>query len=430
VRALVYRRRPLRFAAAAAAGRLAPGAGAGVGPLDFDDVDAPSLPGPGWVRIAPRLSGICGSDLATIDGRSSRWFEPVVSFPFVPGHEVVADVVDDAAAAEAGVAPGRVVLEPVLGCVTRGITPTCGACASGNLGNCERITVGDLAPGLQSGFCCDTGGGWGSTMVAHVSQLHPVPEGFDDADAVMVEPTACAVHAALTSGIADGDTVLVIGAGTLGLTTLAAVRHLTRAGTVVAVAKHPHQRQWARQLGADVVAGHHETARAVRRVTGTLAVGDGPIDRLAGGADVVLDCVGSADSLADALAVVRPRGRITLVGMAGHTRVDLTGLWQREVTLAGAYAYGTEDLPDGTRRRTFDLAFELVAAAGLGRLVSASYPLARYREAIAHAADAGSRGAVKVAFDLRRSATAPDGAPDIGAPTRHDHDTNPDAGVA
>lgn len=411
MRALVYRRRPLRYAAAAAAARLAPGAGAGVGPLTLDDVDAPELPGTDWVHLAPRLAGICGSDLATIDGRSSRWFEPIVSFPFVPGHEVVADVVDDAAARAAGVTPGRVVLEPVLGCATRGITPACEACARGDLGNCERITLGALAPGLQSGFCCDTGGGWGSTMVAHVSQLHPVPDDLDDAAAVMVEPTACAVHAALASGIAPGDTVLVLGAGTLGLTTLAAVRQLSAPGTVLAVAKHPHQREWARVLGADVVASPNETTRAVRRATGTLAVGDGSIDRLAGGADVVIDCVGSAESLATSLAVVRPRGRVTLVGMAGQTRVDLTGLWQREITLAGAYAYGTETLPDGSRRRTFDLAFDLVRTADLGRLVSATYSLARYREAIAHAADAGSRGAVKVAFDLRR-----------GPRPDHDHD--------
>jgi hypothetical protein len=87
--------------------------------------------------------------------------------------------------------------------------------------------------------------------------------------------------------------------------------------------------------------------------------------------------------------------------MPGHVHVDLTGLWQREITLAGAYAYGTETLPNGDRRRTFDLAFELVAAADLGRLVSATYPLSRYTEAIAHAADAGALGAVRVAFDLR-----------------------------
>ena len=95
-----------------------------------------------------------------------------------------------------------------------------------------------------------------------------------------------------------------------------------------------------------------------------------------------------------------------MVGMPGHVHVDLTGLWQREITLAGAYAYGTEVVvgPHGTTRpraRTFDLAFELVEAADLGRLVTATYPLARFTDAVAHAATAGSRGAVKIAFDLR-----------------------------
>ena len=90
-----------------------------------------------------------------------------------------------------------------------------------------------------------------------------------------------------------------------------------------------------------------------------------------------------------------------MIGMPGHVHVDLTGLWQREITMSGAYAYGTETLPDGTRRRTFDLALELVRTADLGRLVSATYPIDRYEDAIAHAADAGMRGAVRVAFDLR-----------------------------
>jgi hypothetical protein len=83
--------------------------------------------------------------------------------------------------------------------------------------------------------------------------------------------------------------------------------------------------------------------------------------------------------------------------MPGNVTLDLTPLWHKEVALVGAYAYGQE----AGGRRTFDLAFELVEAADLGRLVSAGYPLDRYREALEHAANAGSRGSVKIAFDLR-----------------------------
>jgi len=394
MKALRFERNLPRYAAAAAAGRIRPGSGAKVGPLKLRDLDPPALPGPDWVHVKPRLAGICGSDLSTIDGHSSRYFEPIVSFPFVPGHEVVAD-------RTGADGTDRVVIEPVLGCVTRGIDPVCAACARGDLGNCERITFGVLEPGLQSGFCADTGGGWSTVMAAHPSQLHDVPAELTDEAAVMVEPTACAIHGALSADIHTGDTVVVLGAGTLGVLTLAALRRYTAAGTIIVVAKHPDQRTLASELGADIVAYPDEIARSVRRATGTMAVGDGDIIRLTGGADHVIDCVGSEQSLADSLAVVRPRGRITLVGMPGHVHVDLTGLWQREIHLAGSYAYGYETLADGSRRRTFDLAFELVAAAQLGRLVSATYPLARYDEALAHAAGAGRLGAVKIAFDLR-----------------------------
>ncbi|CAN5492236.1 zinc-binding dehydrogenase [soil metagenome] len=395
VKALRFDRKPARLVAGATAGRWRAGSGARYGPLDLRRVDEPALPGDGWERIRPRLAGICGSDLATVDGRSSRWFEPIVSFPFVPGHEVVADRGGPGEPTGA-----RVVLEPVLGCVTRAIDPPCRPCADGRLGNCERIAFGRLEPGLQSGYCCDTGGGWSTTMVAHASQLHAVPAELSDEAAMMVEPTACAVHGALAGEPAEGEVVAVIGAGTVGVLVVAALRRFTRIGSLLVTAKHPDQRALARGLGADVVVAPGELARAVRRATGSLALGDGPLTRLTGGADLVIDCVGSADSVAAALAVTRPRGRVVLVGMPGTVTVDLTGLWQREIAVMGAYAYGVEKLGTGPRR-TFDLAFELVAAADLGRLVSATYPLDRYADAIAHAADAGTRGAVKIAFDLR-----------------------------
>lgn len=406
MKALRFERDVLRFGAARVAAGFRPGAGARYGPLELVEDDAPPLPGPGWVRIRPRLAGICGSDLATVDGRSSRWFEPIVSFPFVPGHEIVADL--DTTDPDSTT---RVVLEPVLGCVARAVSPPCAACAAGHLGNCERLAHGDLDAGLQTGFCCDTGGGWASELVAHRSQLHPVPASMSDEAAVLVEPTACAVHAALRARPDPGDIVAVIGAGTLGLLTVAALRRFAPECTIVIGAKHPHQRDTARALGATVVVGADELARAVRRRTGTQVLGSGPTRRLTGGADVTIDCVGSAASIGDALAITRPRGRVVMVGMPGLTRVDLTPLWHREIDLVGAYAYGTEvpvedgdgdrDSTDPAPVRTFDLAFDLVRSADLGRLLSATYPLERAQDAIAHAADAGRRGAVKIAFDLR-----------------------------
>jgi threonine dehydrogenase-like Zn-dependent dehydrogenase len=382
VKALQFRHNLPRYGAAMVAGGLVPGLGARVGPLRLTDIDEPDLPGPAWRRIRPRLAGICGSDLSTIDGKSSRYFEPIVSFPFVPGHEVVAD--SDA---------GRVVVEPVLNCIPRGIDPPCSFCAAGLTGNCQNVALGDIEPGLQTGSCTDTGGGWSTAMVAHESQLHAVPDDFSDEAAVMVEPAACAIHAARRPGVEPPATAVVLGAGTVGLCTIAAVRRHVQPGTLLASAKHPHQRRLALDLGADVVVEPGEVRRAVRRLSRSPMVGP----NVGGGAEVVYDCVGSEASIDDALAIVRPRGEVVLVGMAGRTSVDMTALWHKEVRLLGAYTYGLES----NGRRSFDMAFDLVKDADLGRLVSATYTLDRYREAIDHAANAGARGAVKVVFDLR-----------------------------
>ncbi len=387
MKALQIDRSVPRFVAARVASGVKPGGGGRLGPVRLTDIDAPVLPGPAWQVVRPRLAGICGSDLATVHGRSSRWFEPIVSFPFVPGHEVVADAADGR----------RVVLEPVLHCRVRGLDPPCGPCSAGRTNHCERLVAGHLQPGLQTGFCTDTGGGWSVSMIAHHLQLHDVPADWSDQAAVLVEPVACAVHGALSAPTGQELGAVVIGAGTIGLATIAAVNQLRPdVVSLIAVAKHPEQRQWARQLGATSVVEPGDLRRAVRRATGSWILDSG---QLTGGADVVFDCVGNSGSLSDALAVAAPGGTVVLVGMAGHVDVDLTGLWQREVRLAGAYAYGPE--PSRGGRHSFTLAMELVDNAGLERLVSATYPLDRYAEAIEHAAEAGRRGAVKVAFDLR-----------------------------
>jgi threonine dehydrogenase-like Zn-dependent dehydrogenase len=384
MKALVFDRKPARIAAAMASSRLAPGSGAKWGPLRLKDREAPSLPGPDWVRLAPRLSGICGSDLATIDGQASRYFEPIVSFPFVPGHEIVADVIPGG-----GVPGGRAVVVPVLHCAIRGIDPVCASCAAGYVNRCERVAFGHLEPGLQTGFCKDTGGGWSTVMVAHRDQLVAIPDDMSDEDAVMIEPTACAVHAANTVGDPDGD-VVVLGSGPLGLLTIAALRHLPGGEnrTIVATAKYSEQRRWARELGADTVIEPGELARTIRLRSAAYVVGS----HLSCGASCVVDCVGSSASITQALEVAAPGATVHVVGMPARVSLDLTALWHRENAIRGCYAY---------QRSDFDTARDLSARLSLGRLVSATYPLDRSEDAITHAANAGMRGGARIAFDLR-----------------------------
>jgi threonine dehydrogenase-like Zn-dependent dehydrogenase len=352
--------------------------------------------GEGWVRVRPILSGICGSDLATISGQTSFYFSPLVSMPFVPGHEVVGELVDDAGELSAGT---RVVLSPVLGCAARGLEP-CPSCAEGLTGRCDRVTTGHVSAGLQTGYCADTGGGWSRMFVAHRSQLHAVPDDLSDRRAVLVEPLSCAVHCALRAGVRPNSDVLVVGAGTVGMLTLLALRELTQAGDITVVAKHPRQREWAEAFGATSVVTPSEAVGEVRRSTRAMKLKPerGP-SFLLGGVDVAIDCVGSRSSLDLALRATKAGGRIVMAGIpvAG---ADLTPLWFRELELVGAYTGGLETV-GRKRRSSFEIAIELASRWPIDDVVGATYPLRRWREAIDHALTAGKLGTLKVAFDTR-----------------------------
>lgn len=387
----VYRSMP-RYVAARTIGERFPGLLAGpVAPLRLVHREPPAARHDGWVRVRPRLSGICGSDLATLSGHASLYLSALVSMPFVPGHEVVGETVDDAPGLPAG---SRVVLDSVLSCAARGLEP-CDACRSEQRNRCDRVTVGHVSPGLQTGFCADTGGGWSGEFVAHVSQLHAVPDDLDDQRAVLVEPLACAVHAARRASVADGQSVLVVGAGAVGLFVTLALRELTPAAAITVVAKHRRQAELARRFGATEVVAPRDVVGGVRRATRALRLEpERGSAYLLGGVDVAVDAVGSRASVDTALRTTRAGGRVLLAGMPGDS-VDMTPAWFRELEVTGAYA---------TAGDAFDVAMSLAAAAPLDGLLGVAYPLARWREALDHAHQAGRLGTVKVAFDLRSAA--------------------------
>lgn len=396
MKALEISRKVGKFAAARLISPLSTAGAAKFGPLSLVKMDPPVLPqAPGWMRIRPRLTGICGSDLALVEGHASTYFDDWVSFPFVPGHEIVADSEDGQ----------RYVLEPVLGHAARGLPLPFPDAAPGDGDDYAHLVGGHLKPGIQIGFCQSTGGGWATELIAHESQLHVLPDALPDEQALLIEPAAGGIHAALAvwphikAAREKGETpvVAVLGGGTMGLCSVAGLRRYLPDVRIIVGARYAHQQSLARQLGADVAVPATELARAVRREVGCHVVGD----YLSGGSHATIDGVGSSESIADCLRFTRPRGRIVMLGMPAQVSVDLTGLWHRETIISGAYTYGTESMPDGSRRRTFDLAIETASASGLDRLLSATYRLEDFQDALAHAAHAGQRGAVKIAFDFR-----------------------------
>lgn len=407
MRALVYRKSVPRYLLMRAGAKRLKNLQTGrFSPLQLEDVPEPKLPTPEWVRVKPLLCGICGSDLGTLSSENSPYFSPITSPPFVLGHEVVGSVVEDNSGFSAG---ERVVLEPALGCEARGIETLCPYCATGRYALCLNVTKGSVSPGLQTGFCRDTGGGWSEgTLVAHPSQLHRVPDGLSDEAAVAVEPLACAVHAALKASPGPDETVLVIGAGSIGLFTVAALRQLTGVGRIICVAKHPRQREEALRLGADEVVHPKETYTALPAMLGTEAhqpeLGK-PV--VMGGADKVFECVGSPSTMEDTMRLTRPGGDVSLVGMPGaKSSLDLTALWYKEVSLSGTYAYGVEEY-EGEKVKSFELAMRLAPEIGLEKLVGPHFRLENYRQAISAARSSGREGNVKVVFDFRAVSSQP-----------------------
>ncbi|MEY4248107.1 MAG: hypothetical protein RIS69_1654 [Actinomycetota bacterium] len=190
MKALKISRKTAKFAVARLMSPVSTIGAAKFGPLSLVNESAPTMPNAeGWHRIQPRLTGICGSDLSLVEGHASTYFDDWVSFPFVPGHEVVADCDDGR----------RVVLEPVLGHACRGLPLPFEGAAPGDGDDYAHLVGGHLEPGIQTGFCTSTGGGWATELIAHDSQLHEVPDSMSDEQAVLVEPAAGGIHAALAT---------------------------------------------------------------------------------------------------------------------------------------------------------------------------------------------------------------------------------------
>lgn len=300
-----------------------------------EDVPDPQPP-PGEAVVRVLLAGVCNTDLEMMRGY----------YPFtgVPGHEFVGRVerADDAPAWVGR----RVVGEINATC------GTCTACAAGRRSHCERRTVLGLI-GRHGTFA--------EKLALPIANLHAVPDGVADEDAVFTEPLAAALRIGEQVRLSREDRVVVIGDGKLG--------HL------VALA-------WAPLVGSLVVATREPRSRPVLAAHGIRTV---PASELAAAsADVVVECSGDPGGLAAARRLVRPAGTIVLKSTyRGRTELDFAPLVVDEITLVGSrcgpFAPALERLGRG----------DVPAAA----LVEASFDLAAGPEALAHAA---GKAALKV----------------------------------
>ncbi len=290
------------------------------GRITVEDADIPA-PGPGEALVRTRAAGVCGSDLHAVRGS-----HPFVPLPYRPGHEVVG-IVEALGPPGAGPGPGRpardltlgerVIVEPDLPCWT------CKMCTTGRENLCEN---------LKFFGCGYPQGGMADYFTLAANRLHPVPESLDDHTAALIEPLSTPVHAVRLAGEVAGRSVAVLGAGTIGLFTLAVLR-AHGVGTVVVTDPNPGKRSRARALGADAAID----ARGAD-VTGEVR------GLLGGSADVVFDCVAIQSSLDQAIAMADKGGTVVVVGVpAAAVTVPLPVIQDHQIRIQGSATYLPED---------------------------------------------------------------------------------------
>jgi threonine dehydrogenase-like Zn-dependent dehydrogenase len=367
-------------------------------PLQEEDVAWPPKLEPHHVRVRNRLGGICGSDIHFVQADGDFRIAPA-ALPGITriylGHEIAGDVVEVGSEVKGYKVGDRVASQTLAGsCLGQGREPLCRYCAVGNYALCEEARQQDPH---------SVGGGHAEEWVAHEGRFFPVPDDLSDEQAVLLEPAACGLRAALRRRAQPGDRVLVIGCGTIGSMTLQSIRAVQPDCEITALAQFDYQADMARKLGASniIMLGSDVYSEVARLTGGRVYRGRLGNRTVVGGFDLVYDCVGKAQTLRDALRWARAGGTVVLVGVnLAPMHVDLTPVWYSEVELVGIMAHGGEEW-QGERVSTFDLVVRLLREGKLNfdGFITHRFPLSEYRKAFLTAMDQARSHTFKVIFD-------------------------------
>lgn len=271
------------------------------GPRESEVQDvAPPVAAPGQVVIDVQRAGVCGTDMEFFTGGMQYLHDGFAEYPLRIGHEWMGTV----ASVGDGVDPGwigrRVTGDTMLGC------GVCRRCLRGNQHVCEfRYEVG-----IRGGFA----GALAEQLAMPVSALHALPDSVDDVLGALVEPGGNALRSVRGANLAEGDRLLVLGPGTIGL--LVAMIARAQGAEVHVMGRSARSLEYARSLGFDG------------------AWSEGELPELPW--DAVIDCSNASALPAKALDLVEPAGRVVYVGLAASpSLIDSRALVLDDVTAVG-----------------------------------------------------------------------------------------------
>jgi NADPH2:quinone reductase len=267
------------------------------------------VPGPGEATVRVAAAGLCGTDYRIWSG------DRPVQYPRIMGHELVGVVEGVGTGVTSVVAGDPVAIVPNYSC------GRCALCREGNWNVCRgRVAVG-----------IDVDGGFAEVVKVPADRCRRAPAGVTPERLLLTEPLAVVVRAVGRAAPAAGETAAVLGVGTLGLLALQVLR--ARGARVLAVGRTARRLEIARRLGADA------THAVVHGALGPAA------ERFSGreGVDLVVETAGTADAVTQALALVRPGGRVVLTGLPHEpSTLSFFTVVRQEITLIGSMIYQEE----------------------------------------------------------------------------------------
>lgn len=279
--------------------------------LEFQEVPMPQV-GPDEILMKMEAVGVCGSDVHYYS--HGRIGDFVVEYPFILGHECAGTVVEVGKDVKHLKVGDRVALEPGVPC------GKCEMCRTGHYNLCPDVKFFATPP--YDGCLMD--------YVSFPAEFaFKLPDKVSCVEGALVEPLAIGLNAALTGGVKLGDTVLIFGAGCIGLVTLLAAKAYG-ASKVIVSDVIPLRLEVAKKLGAITVNSKEEDLLArVNEITGGR------------GADVVLDCAGFNQTVADAIRAARPAAHIVVVGLASDelNGIPMGPISSKELVITSIFRY-------------------------------------------------------------------------------------------
>jgi L-gulonate 5-dehydrogenase len=274
------------------------------GKLKIADRDVPKVTNPDDVLIKVKRVGICGSDIHIYHGKN-----PFATYPRVWGHEFVGEVVETGSAVNGVQTGAHVVVEPIISC------GKCYACRQGRGNICETLKV--------MGVHID--GGCQEYIVVPAANVHVLPAPLSWDEAVLIEPFTIGAQACYRGNVLPGDFVLVMGAGTIGLTALQMAK--LAGATVIVTDLVPEKLAYAKSRGADftINAKEEDLFARVREITGGM------------GANVTIDAVCIKTSFEQAVEITSAAGRVVELSFNEiKSEIAPVNIIKKELTICGS----------------------------------------------------------------------------------------------